>query len=149
MSGSSNEALSENLVSLKSVRESLTQIKEQRKVMKTQSDVLQQQAIRAMMNLGVRYVDESGTGKGPFWTVCKDKSDGSFSKDRYMEFFAALLDKLRTDQAFRNAVTPQVCTEMAMTYLKQFQKRRLILTPLSQCRHGGVEELRQWLNNES
>jgi polyhydroxyalkanoate synthesis regulator phasin len=119
----------------------MEKLKTQRSEAKGQLDEIEQHAVSKLMEMGVRFVDESGTGQGPYWTLCKEKNDGSFSKERYRDFFSQLLKELQSGKQY----TPDDCTQLAQNYLKQFEKRRLVLNKLSQSRQSGVEDLRQWL----
>lgn len=135
-----------DLIRLKELRQTLENLKKQKSHIKAQSDAIQEQAIKTLLEMGVTHVDESGNGQGPFWTITKDKSDGSFSKERYMRFFDLLLRRMQSDQTFVSNITPEACTTMAIQFLKQFQKRRLVLSRLRQCRSVTVGELQRWLD---
>jgi hypothetical protein len=125
---------------LSHLRASIDKLGEQRKVIKGQLDEIEVQAVDALMRLGVRFIDESGQGAGPFWVLGKQKNDGSWSHDRYIEFFGLLMVELQKQQ-----LTPEQCATLAQTYLKQYEKRRLVLNKLLQARQKGVEDLRLWL----
>ena len=117
-------------------------MRQQRQKTKTEMDELQQHAVQALLQMGVRFVDVSNCGQGPFWVLGKEKSDGSFNRERYHEFFSLLLGEMKTNP---NGVTPDKCTQLAMNYLKQFEKRRLCLNKLSRPGPKGVEDLKRWL----
>jgi hypothetical protein len=119
----------------------IEKMKEQRQKTKTEMDELEQHAVSALLHMGVRYVDVSNTGQGPFWVLGKEKSDGSFNRERYVEFFSALLGEMKTDPN----LNVDKCTALAMNYLKQFEKRRLMLNKLSRPGQRGVEDLKRWL----
>ena len=123
----------------------LENIGEQRKGVKTEFDKIQNAGVDALLNLRVRYVDSSGSGSGPFWVLGKDRSDGSFNRERLNEFFRLLLLEF---QANSNAdFGPEKCTDFALMYLKQFEKRRLVLNKLTHCRTKGVDDLLKWLES--
>jgi hypothetical protein len=136
---------SENNIDLNNLHALKSQIKllqSQRKDAKSQIEDIEQKAIGLLMNMGVRYVDESGRGQGPYWTLVKAKVDSSFSKERLTTFFNTLLTELKNGAVY----TPEQCALMAQAYIKQFQKRKLMLKKLTQCRQKGVEDLREWLD---
>ena len=118
----------------------LETIGDQRKGVKMEYDQLEQHGVNMLLQLGVRYVDQSSTGAGPFWVLGKEKSDGSFNRERYNEFFIGLLGEMQGA-----SMTPDKCSDLAMNYLKQFEKRRLVLNKLTHCRQKVVEDLIQWL----
>lgn len=120
----------------------LEKLREERTKTKSETDDLEQHAIQALMQMGVRFVDVSNTGQGPFWVIGKDKSDGSFNRERYHEFFTALLIEIQKDPG---SVTVDKCTELSINYLKQFEKRRFVLNKLSRPGQRGVEDLKKWL----
>jgi len=130
-----------NVARLSQLKAMLEKMGEQRKTTKSQLDEIETQAIDALMRIGIRYIDESGNGAGPFWVLGKQKNDGSWSNERYTEFFTTLMSELRAGKQF----TPEQCAALAQQYLKQFEKRRLCLNKLSQARQRGVEDLRAWL----
>ena len=114
---------------------------EEKKKIKSQLDEVENAVVAHLMKVGVRYIDESGNGSGPFWVLGKYKNDGSWSTDRYVEFFTMLMSDMRAGKQY----TPSQCAALAVKYLKQFEKRRLQINKLSQARQKGVEDLRAWL----
>jgi hypothetical protein len=129
---------------LNELRIQMEQLKDQRTNTKSQLDELEASAIAALVQMGVRYVDASGNGSGPFWVLGKDKTDGSFNRERYVSFFEILIADLKNGKEY----SPVKCGELALEYLKTFEKRRLRLNKLSQCRTRGIEDLLRWLNGE-
>jgi len=126
---------------LSGLKQQMDKLAEQRKVCKTQVDEIESQCIAALVQMGVRYVDESANGAGPFWSLVKSKSDGSWNTERYNEFFAGLLTELNNGKQF----TPSQCSELAVTYLKNFEKRKLALSKLQMVRQKNIDDLRLWL----
>lgn len=125
------------------IRRTLKNMQVQSKKNKAEFNEIEQFAINMLMHWGIRYVDTSGCGRGPFWVICKEKTDGAFNMQRYTEFFTYLINKLKTDQ-----LNPEQCGDLAIAYLKQFEKRRLVLKEVKQCRQRGVADLKKWLEGE-
>jgi len=123
------------------LKDQLDKMGEQRKVTKVQFDEIETQAIDALMQLGVRYVDESGNGGGPYWTLTKKTQEQKWKNSNYIEFFTGLLSEIQNGKRF----TPDQCAEAAARYIKQFEKRRLQLAKLSQARLKTVDDLKAWL----
>lgn len=134
-----------NIARLSELSKILKSMGEQRKNVKSQYDDIQTQATNALMSMGKRYIDESGTGAGPFWTLCKDKKEGNWRAERYMEFFTIILTQMNSGTKF----TPNQLAELAVQYLKQFEKRGLKVEPHTQIRGKGVEDLRAWLDGKA
>lgn len=122
----------------------LEKLSEDRKITKNLYDQSESAAVEALVSLGVRWVDESGTGAGPFWQLAKSKSDGSFNRQRYTEFFSQMLVELNSGKTF----TPDDLAQSALDYLKQFEKRRLEIHKVNTVRQRGMEDLIAWLNGD-
>ena len=130
---------------LNQLKVQMDKLAEQRKTTKTQVDEIERQCVEALVKHGIRYIDESGTGNGPYWSLNKKKSDGSWNAERYEEFFTGLLTELANGKRF----TPAQCMELAQNYLKQFETRKLVLTKLAQQRQKGIADLLEWLKGAS
>lgn len=130
-----------NIKQLAQLKAHIEKLGENRKNTKSQLDAIEAAAIEGMMKFGVRYIDESGNGQGPFWVLGKQKNDGSWSTERYIEFFTMILTQVRNNPN----VTPEQCAALAQQYLKGFEKRSLCLNKRTQARQKGVEDLRIWL----
>jgi ferritin len=131
-----------NIEALNVLKESMQKIKQQRSTTKAQIKQLEEHAINHLMSLGVRYVDESGIGEGPFWVLGKTKTDGGWNRARYQEFFSKLLAEIAQGVQF----TPAQLGDLAQEYLKQFEKRTLTINKLSQCRLKTTDDLQTWLH---
>lgn len=123
------------------LKQQMDQIAAARKTTKTKMDEIQKAAVRVMLQMNMRYVDEKGDGTGPFWTLTKDAKEGSWRADRYNEFFAGLLTELGKGQRY----TPEQLTAMAQQYLKQFEKRGLKIAKHTSARRRDCDDLKQWL----
>jgi len=117
---------------------------EQKKHIKTETDMIEAQCIEALVKMGKRYIDQSGNGAGPFYSLHKVKSDGGFNQERYIEFFTSLISEFNNGKRY----TPQQCFELVQNYLKQFEKRKLGLTKLTQVRRKDIEDLKLWLQGK-
>lgn len=126
---------------LNNLKNHMDKLKEQRTATKAQLDTIEQQAISQLMALGVRYVDASGTGEGPFWVLGKSKTDGTWNRDRYIEFFGKMMQEMAQNKQF----TPAQLSDLAVEYLRQFEKRTLVLNKLRQCRVKTIDDLKVWL----
>jgi hypothetical protein len=130
-----------DLSPLAQFKHQLEQLNEQKKGIKANHDALEKKAVDIMLQNNIRYVEEQGADPKAYWCLSKAKSEGSFKKERFMEFFTLLLRALEA-----NRLTPSQCTEMALGYLAQFQKRSLKLERVSQPRGSATcEELKLWL----
>ena len=126
---------------LAGLKAQIEKIAEARKAAKSQLDELEQRIADAMLKANVRFVDESGNGNGPFWTLCKDKKDGNWKQERYIEFFTTLLTELGAGKRF----SPDQLAALAVQYLKQFEKRGLKVEKHTQARRKDCEDLKVWL----
>lgn len=132
---------SEAIKGFAQLKAAMEQIAAQRKNLKSKIDEFQTSAVQAMRLAKKRYIDESGTGAGPFWTLCKDSKEGNWKDERYNDFFTMLLSELRNGKTF----TPEQITAEAKKYLKQFEKRDLKLEKHTTIRHKGTDDLELWL----
>jgi hypothetical protein len=128
---------------LDALKENMSKLKHQRTATKLQLVQLEENAIKQLMALGVRYVDQSGTGEGPFWVLGKTKTDGGWNRARYHEFFSKLLVELAKGVQF----TAAQLGDLAQDYLKQFEKRTLTINKVSQCRLKSTDDLQSWLKS--
>jgi len=120
----------------------MEQLVQQKKTTKAQLDQLEAHCINVLLQMNVRYVDAGGSGNGPYYVLSKHKSDGTWNRDRYAEFFNELLSEI----AKGKQISPPQCTEGAVQYLKQFEKRKLQLIPRKQApAQKGVDDLKAWL----
>ena len=134
--------LQANVSRLEELKKQLEVYQVQKKKIRTDVLDIQKYVVETLLSFGVAWVDVSGNGSGPFWVLTKEKTDGAFNRERYIDFFGHMLPKLTGER-----LTPVKCYELAVSYLKQFEKRKIVLKKVTQCRkHGGdVEKLRRWL----
>lgn len=125
------------------LKNQMEQIAAARKSTKTKMDEIQRGAVKVMLQMRLRYVDEKGDGTGPFWTLCKDAKEGSWKAERYNEFFAGVLTEMNKGQRY----TPEQLTALAQQYLKQFEKRDLKIEKHTTARSKTVDDLIAWLND--
>ena len=130
-----------DLPRLAQLKHNMEEIAKQRKNTKSQLDEVEQRSAEMMLKMNIRFIDESGSGAGPFWTLCKDKKEGNWKTDRYMEFFTLMLTKMNSGERY----TAEQLTTTAQAYLKQFEKRGLKIEKHTQTRQKGCEDLRVWL----
>ncbi len=133
-----------DLSKLSALKHQIDQFKDQQKKAKAEVDVMEAQCVQLLIQMGKRYVDESGNGNGPFWSLSKSKSDGSWNADRYTEFFTTLL----TDMHQGKVYSPAQIAEHAVQYLKQFEKRKLVLVKLSKKGQEGIGDLSAWVSGQ-
>lgn len=126
---------------LSQLKQDIEKLNEHRKKAKTEVDGLENQCIQALVQMGIRYVDESGTGNGPFWSLAKNKTDGSWNSERYIEFFTMLLKDIQQGRQY----TPAQCSELASNYLKQHEKRKLVLSKMTKAQQRGIDDLKAWV----
>jgi len=133
-----------DLSKLSALKQQIDHFKDQSKKAKSEVDLMEAQCIQMLIQMGKRYVDESGTGNGPFWSLSKSKSDGSWNADRYTDFFTTLL----TDMQQGRVYTPAQLAELAVQFLKQFEKRKLVLAKLSKKGQEGIGDLQSWVSGQ-
>jgi hypothetical protein len=127
--------------SFSTLKGQMEQIVAARKATKSKLEEVQKSAVKVMMQMKCRYIDEKGDGTGPFWTLCKDTKEGSWKAERYNEFFAGVLTELAKGTRF----TPEQLTTLAQQYLKQFEKRDLKIEKHTTARRRDVDDLIAWL----
>lgn len=132
-----------DMVQFVTLKGQMEQIAAARKATKTKMDEVQKAAVKVMLQMRVRYVDEKGDGSGPYWTLCKDAKEGSWKAERYNEFFAGILSEMARGQKY----TPEQLTALAQQYLKQFEKRDLKIEKHTTARRKDVDDLIAWLND--
>ena len=131
-----------NIGMLSQLKAQLENLGKQRRTLQTQFSEIEQKAINLLMEMGVRYIDESGgEGKGPFWVMQKAKSESGWNDDRYIEFF----EKLNQEWSQGRKYTSGQMMEQAKKFIGQFQKRKIQLVKRSSVRTKNVEDLKQWL----
>lgn len=128
---------------LTALKQNLMKIKDLRAKTKAEYDEIEQTAVNLLLSLNVRYVDVSGKGAGPYWVLSKESTNGTFNKERFNEFFSRILQEIRSNPN----VSAEQCSTYAAEFLKQFEKRRLVLNQVSTCRVKGVDDLKRWLNH--
>lgn len=133
-----------DLNQLTALRTEMEALNKQKKTIKTRLDDVESRCIEALMAMRVRYVDVSNTGQGPYYTLSKKKTEGSWSKERYIDFFNWFVPEL---QAGRITNTGQ-CMEAAMKYLEQFSKRTLTLNKVTAVRSKTIDDLEAFLNGK-
>jgi len=122
-------------------RNKLESLKNERKEYAQVAEELEQRAVHVLMQMGKSFIDESGDGRGPFWTLAKSTSSGAFTKDRQIVFFTELLRKIQQG----SQPTPEQIVEGVKTYLEQFEKRKLVLHRNNTANPKDLDELKQWL----
>ncbi len=131
-----------DLVLYSNLKNHLKALAEQRKVTKTQIDQIEEKCIQTLVSIGVRFVDESdGKGMGPYHCLAKSKTEGGWNNERYLDFFRHLLEAIQQG----HQLTPVKCVELATSYLKQFEKRKLKLNKVTQRPKPGIEDLQKFL----
>jgi hypothetical protein len=127
-----------NIDDIANLKNQLDALGEQRKQFKGQLDELEQQAVAALLQMNVRSV-----GEGPCWALGKHKTDGSFNRERFIEFFGLLAEER---QKRGGAMSPADEATLASTYLKKFEKRILVLNKLNKPpAQKGCEDLKEWM----
>jgi hypothetical protein len=94
---------------------------------------------------GLRYIDAAtaGPGTGPFFVLSKHTQEGSWNKERYTEYWTKFLKVLQTNPYELD--TPQKCEESMHKFLKEFEKRTLVINEVMQVREkDGVDRLMLW-----
>ena len=130
-----------NVSILSQLKHELDQISAHRKKVKDKYDEQIQSVIEVLLQIGIRYVDESNEGRGPFWTLGKLKQDATWNNERLVEFFTLLLQDLQAGKQY----TPVQCADEAKKFIAQYETRKLCLNPLTQCRQKGIEDLVLWM----
>lgn len=131
----------DSIKSLSQLRAQIEALAKQKKTIKTQLDTIEQAAIHFMRANKKRYIDESGTGVGPYWTLVKDTREGGWKDERYHEFFTKVL----SDQQQGKRWTPEELTALAKVYLKTFEKRDLKIEKHTTIRQRGTDDLEEWI----
>lgn len=131
----------ERIKSYSALKAQIEQLAAQKKKIKTEIDSFEKMAIQFLRQSGKRYIDESGNGTGPYWTLCKDSKDGTWKKERYEEFFAWLLTDVRKGVQH----TPETLTAAVHAFLKQYEKRDLKLEKHTTARRKDTKDLEEWL----
>lgn len=124
----------------------IDQLKEETKSRKSQYDVMETQAISALLKVDRRVIDMSGEGKGPYMSLAKRKNDGSWNTERYNDFFSNLLQAIQAGQIKSN----KQCSDLAVQYLKKFEKRGLTLNIVKHPpRRNDTQDLQAWVRGET
>lgn len=120
--------------------------KAQIKQLQASANEIEQPLIQWLLQNNKRYIDQSNTGAGPFWTVTKVKSDGTWKDDRLEAFFAQMLSNIYNNPSVR--VTPSECVTFAKTFIKAYEKRKCSLTKHDTARQKTCEDILTWLNEK-
>lgn len=132
---------------LHEINSSLSQLKNDSKLLKSEENAIKNQAIEAMINMRLRYISETPSGDGPYWCLNKSVSEGSFNSERQLEFFTIFLTKCN-DSSFTASLTPESCIAMVSEYLSKFQKRKLVLKRQNALKSGEtIDSLLHWLEH--
>lgn len=101
------------------------------------------------MNHGIRFVDESDSGIGPYWTLAKETSGGSLNRAKGIEFFDIMLTRLRTTHnTALDQVTALDLYNLYSEYLKTMQKRKIVLKKVNQVTRRDIQDLVDFLANK-
>ena len=124
-----------------------SRMKEERKSFKNEMQEDEKYIIEWLIAAKNRFIDSSGKGAGPFWTLCKDKNSAQFKRELYMVFFTDMFKQLRTPNQNPAHQTPQYWTEAAIQFLQKHEKRKICLKPLTRPPLvAGVADLVAWRN---
>ena len=104
-----------DLPRLAQLKHNMEEIAKQRKNTKSQLDEVEQRSAEMMLKMNIRFIDESGSGAGPFWTLCKDKKEGNWKTDRYMEFFYFDADQNEFWRTIHRRTTHHHCSSLLET----------------------------------
>ncbi len=135
------------LQSLMDFHKQITAFKEAKQTFKDKMVEDQNYIIAWLLQHKIRFVDASGRGAGPFWSLCKDKNSGQFKRELLMQFFDGMIKQIRTPNQQPQQMTSQYWTDMAINFLKRHEKRKIILKPLTRPPvQVGVADLIAWQN---
>jgi hypothetical protein len=134
--------ISAHTARLHTLKSQLESIKVARTTTKTELDPLESQIVENMARLKIRCVDTSSKGDGPFWVLSKSKTDGSWNRDRYVNFFNLLLETLASGKQ----MTAAQLADTAVEYIRQYEKRSLVLNKVTHYpRQKNIDDLITWL----
>lgn len=115
------------------------------KMEKAEFNLLHDALSSSMLQMDKRFIDQSGTGQGPFWTLTRSVQEGSFNKARLKEFFDLLIPVLKENQT----PTTEALMRLSSDYLRQFEKKKLVLKPAKYCHRKDCQDLHDWLTSGS
>jgi hypothetical protein len=134
--------MNNNTDRLLQLHDKMNELKSVRSATKVELSAIEKQMVIHMVELRTRCIDASGRGEGPFWVLAKGKTDGSWNRERYLDFFDILL-RAQSDKAFN----PAELANSAADYIRQFEKRSLALNRVTQFpRNKTIDDLLAWLN---
>jgi len=126
------------MTQLRKEREALSK---QAKAMRAKEKEMEEHMINAMIGIRRVWIDASGNLEGPFWTLTKEKHDGTWNEERYEAFFAGLLAAISRGERF----SPVDCIRMAKEFLAQFSSRSIGIKDLTHARNDyTVDQLLAW-----
>lgn len=132
--------LNQTMEQLFNLKRGLKQFALQTKTMRSNSSDLEEKAIQVLLQNNIRYVDEKGQGRGPFWCLRKKKSQESWSTEKYLEFFSIVCNQIYQQNA---KLTPLDIMNAAQKFLKE--KRKIVLEESKRCpREQGCADLIAW-----
>lgn len=129
---------------LAGMREKLDEMKDERKNLKSQHDIEEQNLIKELMGSGSRYVQATDDGDGPFWCVTKDKKDGTFNNERLLKFMEIVFDKIQSNEIEQ----PFQAVDLAKMYLKDFEQRGFKLNLVKRRPPRDTTSLDAWIKKE-
>jgi hypothetical protein len=133
-----------DLEKLNSLKLTLQQLGESRKKTKSDAEEIEKKAIELLMQHGIRYVDASNNGSGPFWTLVKTRSEGTFNADRAEKFYELILANISNN----STLTAKQIVAHQHIYMKQFCKRSLGLSKLVQCPGKSITDLKEFMEGK-
>lgn len=116
-----------NLNRLNQLTQELERITKQRKTFKNEMAGIQDVAKEGLLRMDKLFIDESGNGSGPFWTLVKKTTKASWNKERLEAFFTQALIK----QNQGTTLTPQLLVAESEKFIKTFDKRDIELKRLN------------------
>ena len=133
-----------SLVEMSEIKTLLEQMAKERKIQKSRLDNIKAPLIEQLINLGVRYIDESGRGVGPYHCLVKDPKESSLNEEKSIDFYNQVLTGIYE----RNErYTGKQVYDMSKTYLKQFQERKLNLKKNNTVTKKGIDDLLDWIQH--
>lgn len=133
-----------NMPDLGGMREKLDNMKDERKNLKSQHDIEESALIKDLLENEQRYIQATENGDGPFWSITKDKKDGTFNNERLLKFMEIVFDKIQQNEIEQ----PFQAVDLSKEYLKEFEQRSFKLNLVKRRPPREVESLKAWSRNE-
>jgi hypothetical protein len=138
--------VTEGIAGLRKYKLEIEQINASKKCAKSKLDQINSVMVPFMIDRNLRYIaaESAGPNTGPYYVLSKHCQEGSWNQERKSDYWTQFL--LQVQLHPETVATPSQCFESERKFLKQYEKRSIVLNEVTQLHErDGVDRLKRWL----